>query len=1161
MMKFSRINSVGNAYLTHIEQGSSKQSEQLKSFLLNDFRKEQDIRSGILDELEKSLIPTLYKTFDFVVWKSNDNQISDAIEEFVFDRTLLSMSNNSDDFLDTLESSFDNVDLKNLIVVDVITKPGVTNNRSLSAIEMVRISRPNIEINRDEVSLGDCHVFCFNISLISELLKQDFNQVKSWLNKALQRYVRRFLSNPLVENIHCFTREDIHKQFSSAYLDSILTYSLVPEQSSSELLWEDIEHFNIESLLKLNDQRHLALSYDELKHIHTYYSNYGDSELRKSLNLPSFPSVVELEIVAQTWSEHCKHKIFSASIEYEEDIKYAHKVSESSNTTHIDSLYKSFVKQTTKDLTHSHDISSKWCLSVFKDNAGVVVFDDPHDSQLSWAIKVETHNSPSALDPYGGALTGILGVNRDILGCGLGFKPVANVDIFCLAPPFYSADEYNLLPEGPVTPDRMLDGVHKGVQDGGNHSGIPTIAGAFYFDSCFAGKPLVFCGTLGVAPRNLSYERTSEQKFINPGDKVVIIGGAVGRDGIHGATFSSRELDETSPLSAVQIGDPLIQKRVLDFTIEARDKNLFSGITDNGAGGLSSSVGEMAEIAGGAQIELSHCPQKYPGLMAYEIMISESQERMTLSVPPHKVAEVEELAKKHQVPCCTIGEFNSSGNLSVFFKGDCVALLDLKFLHESLPQMNLKARWSDHEVSSKESLYRSPALKVKSWEKDLISNLGDASNHQKIELTLKMLLKNLNVASKEKLIRKYDHEVQGATIGKPFYSKITDENESYQSGSSPRDGGCVWADVYSEGNNYGVLLALGLSPIMSNIDPYIMALYSVDECFRNLISQGADLDRVALLDNFCWPDPVLSEKNPNGDFRLGQLVRTCHGLRDICLTYNAPLVSGKDSMKNDFKGKSKQGENLNISVDPTLLVTGIAKTKKVNLPWNFFENNVKTNILIVGPEVNVRIEEFKPESFPLSLVGSTFSKEVGPHDCVSEIVCAYSTLFKESEKENDLLSNYTQSFLSKNWSELIENCYSNYKFLSSCLNSDSPNISIEAIHDISEGGAITSICEMSFLHKTGVHLNLEGIDCLKALELLFGEGPGCFIVCVSDEGLEKLSDYVSESSFIKIGETVPQSSQLEISFDKERVELNFGELYHFWNSFNSRLDSHQGVNL
>ncbi|GFO60095.1 phosphoribosylformylglycinamidine synthase subunit PurL [Geomonas silvestris] len=621
-----------------------------------------------------------------------------------------------------------------------------------------------------------------------------------------------------------------------------------------------------EELMRISRDGVLALTLDEMKIIQAHYRDAKVRETREKLGLGAQPTDVELEALAQTWSEHCKHKIFSADVEYDDG---------TGKTEKINSLFKSYIQKTTADVRAALG-DKDFCLSVFKDNAGVIRFND----DWSLVFKVETHNSPSALDPYGGALTGIVGVNRDPFGTGKGAKLIFNTDVFCFADPFYEKP----LPTRLLHPSRIFEGVVEGVEHGGNKSGIPTVNGSIVFDDRFAGKPLVFCGTAGLMPATVNGE-PGHQKRIVPGDLIVMTGGRIGKDGIHGATFSSEELNENSPVSAVQIGDPITQKRMFDFLIRARDKNLYRFITDNGAGGLSSSIGEMSEECGGCQVDLSKAPLKYPGLAPWEILISEAQERMSLAVPPEQIDAFLEMAKRFGVEATVLGTFTDSGIFHMLYGEQTVAYLPLSFLHGGLPPMQIPARW-EQPVHPEPTL--TPAADY----------TGD----------LKGLLSSLNICSKESVVRRYDHEVQGGSVVKPFTGVAND---------GPSDAAVVRPILDSF---EAVVTGHGISPRYSDIDAYHMAANAIDEGLRNYVAVGGSLDLVAGLDNFCWCDPVLSERTPDGPYKMAQLVRANKALYDYCTVFSLPLISGKDSMKNDFyDGTTK------ISIPPTLLFSVIGK--------------------------------------------------------------------------------------------------------------------------------------------------------------------------------------------------------------------------------------------
>ena len=620
-----------------------------------------------------------------------------------------------------------------------------------------------------------------------------------------------------------------------------------------------------EDLVALSRRMVLALTLEEMRAIRAHFRSESVQAFRRERGLPADPTDIELEVIAQTWSEHCKHKIFNARIRYagpegEEEIK---------------SLFKTFVWSTTNELmARRPDL-----VSVFTDNAGVFRFDDDHFV----TIKAETHNSPSALDPYGGAMTGIVGVNRDILGTGKGCRPIFNTDVFCFAPPDWDKP----LPPRLMHPRRILRGVHRGVKDGGNESGIPTVNGSIVFHERFLGKPLVFCGTGGLMPAVLPNQdgkpENSAEKLVRPGDRIVMVGGRIGKDGIHGATFSSEALTEASPVSAVQIGDPITQKKMSDFLLEARDLGLYSALTDNGAGGLSSSVGEMARESGGAVVDLEKAPLKYPGLDPWEIFVSEAQERMSVAVPPDKLPAFLDLSRRRGVESTDLGEFDASGKLTLRHAGEVVGVLDMDFLHEGLPELLIRAEWTPPEHPEPSSLPGAAG-------DDLLALLG-----------------SWNVCSKEPWVRQYDHEVQGRTVVKPF--------------SGARDDGPSDAAVLRPvpGSPKGLVVSHGIAPRYSDLDAAAMTEASVDEALRNLVAAGGDPDLAVGLDNFCWPDPVESPTNPDGALKAAQLVRSNRALRETCLAYGIPLVSGKDSMKNDYGAGSER-----ISVPPTLLFTALS---------------------------------------------------------------------------------------------------------------------------------------------------------------------------------------------------------------------------------------------
>lgn len=800
-----------------------------------------------------------------------------------------------------------------------------------------------------------------------------------------------------------------------------------------------------EQLEKLSQDRLLALTIEEMEVIQNYYSSPETNALRKQAGLDLNPTDVELEMLAQSWSEHCKHKIFQARIRYDDGTG---KIQE------IDSLFKTTIQAVSEELLPE----KPFLRSVFRDNSGVIALDERN----LICFKVETHNSPSALDPYGGAMTGIVGVNRDILGTGLGAKPIWNTDVLCFAPPDTPEDR---VPKGLLPPQRVLEGVHRGIVEGGNHSGIPTVAGAFLFDESYIGKPLVFCGTGGLLPAEVAGQ-PAYQKKVSPGSYAVVVGGRVGKDGIHGATFSSLALDETSPTSAVQIGDPIIQKVMSDFLLEARDLGLYEAITDNGAGGLSSSLGEMAQDCGGLRVDLDACPLKYPGLAAWEIWVSESQERMSLAVPPQHWSAFEELARRRGVEATRIGEFTDSGLVELFYEKEIVGLLSLEFVHHGLPKMNLEAVWS---VPTQRRL-ELPNIDPRDF---LLNILADP-----------------NVASKEFLVRQYDHEVQGRSYTKPFSGIQQD---------GPSDGAVLRLEPNSP---YGVTVTHGICPRIGDADTWAMAACAVDESYRAHIALGGDPDYAAILDNFCWPDPIYGPKTPDGHYKLAQLVRACQGLKEAALAYRLPIISGKDSMKNDAWAEGRK-----ISVRPTLLISlvGRADTSK-NLPDT----------------------DFLHEGDLIVILGSTARHFAGS---VAERILGTSL-------EGVPYPDFERAL------RLYRKVHQGIKQQLFC-----------SVHDLSDGGLGIALAESCIGGRLGADIDLGELSDKSGLrpdELLFSESPSRFLVSLRPQDRAQLEGLFAQEDYQVLGSTCAHPS-ITINLGKKKwLELSLKELLSAWKTWEGR---------
>ena len=601
-------------------------------------------------------------------------------------------------------------------------------------------------------------------------------------------------------------------------------------------------------LLEISRKGLLSLSLQEMKAIQSYFKKRGQD-----------PTDVELETLAQTWSEHCKHKTFSGIIEYQE---------EGRGSRVYDNLLKSTIMRVTEELDRP------WCWSTFKDNAGVIALDD----EWGIAFKVETHNHPSALEPYGGAGTGLGGVIRDILGVGLGAKPVLNTDVFGFAPPEMPE---NKIPRGALAPSRIIKGVIAGVRDYGNRMGIPTANGAVYFDEGFVGNPLVFCGTVGLLPKN------KVEKEVKPGDLVVSLGGRTGRDGIHGATFSSAALEEGITSSVVQIGHAIMEKKTMDVLLQARDQGLYRGVTDCGAGGFSSAVGELGSDTG-VRVDLEKAPLKYQGLTPWEIWVSESQERMVLAVPPEQWPALQALAESEGVEASVIGTFTSDAKLTVCHENEVVGALDMNFLHKGMPRIHRKAVWRGH----------SPELKPSGRIQLQSREFGPA---------LIKLLSHPNIASKKWVVQQYDHEVQGGSVLKPFVG--LDQR-------GPNDA-CVFRPRLE--SERGVVVSNGFNPSYGALDSYWMAAAAIDEALRNLVAVGGSLQHAAILDNFCWGDPESPEE-------LAALVRACQACYDIGKGFGVPFISGKDSLNNTWRDPSGKIR----SIPRSLLISAIGVIEDIS---------------------------------------------------------------------------------------------------------------------------------------------------------------------------------------------------------------------------------------
>lgn len=715
--------------------------------------------------------------------------------------------------------------------------PGVTDNVANTVKEIIK-DKLKIKF------IGDEGIFSSQLLLIDG--KLDKKEIKK---------ISQGLINALINRVHFKNKLE--------YLKDKGMDKITPQVKLASANQVDIVNLNVtdeelatigKSGIKNKDgssRGPLALDLSYMKAIKKYFN-----KLKRN------PTDIELESIAQTWSEHCHHTIFADPID---KIKTG--------------LFNKYIKRATIEIRKKKG-KKDICTSVFTDNSGGFKF----NKDYIISHKVETHNSPSALDPFGGAITGIVGVNRDAIGFDMGAKPIVNYYGFCFADPNLKSEIFRDKEKKQplLSPRRILDGVVAGVNSGGNCSGIPTPQGFVYFDNKYQGKPLVFVGTLGLLPA-----KSSAVKNAKPGDYIVVIGGRVGQDGIHGATFSSEALSSGSPAGAVQIGDPITQKKLSDAIVkEVRDQKLYNSITDNGAGGISCSVAEMAKESNGCLVNLEKVPLKYPGLEPWKVWISESQERMTLAVPKNKWKKFSNLMISRDVEATIIGEFNNSGRCVVNYHKKNIMDVDMKFLHDGLPVRPMKTTPIKHK-------FKEPKI-------------GEQQNLNEILLAM---VKRLNIACFDFISRQYDHEVQANSVIKPLQGKGMVNGET-----------SVVKPIFN--SPYAVAMSQGLYPSYSEIDCYQMAGASIDTAVRNMVVTGVNIDKIFLLDNFCWC-------SSNDSKKLYQLKKAAEACYDFAKIYETPFISGKDSMFNDFNGYDSKGNPIKISIPPTLLISSIGLIEDV----------------------------------------------------------------------------------------------------------------------------------------------------------------------------------------------------------------------------------------
>jgi len=957
---------------------------------------------------------------------------------------------------------------ESMSVIEAHYLPGVMDPVAQSTREAIAEMTPGLSIDDIEIRTG----WRFDLSHVNASSEE------------LVQFAQQQMGNTVVQEMH-----------TSPFHPSEFPHGHQYEMRVLQVMIRDLDD---EGLKKMSREAHLFLSLDEMKAVRDHYREQGRE-----------PNDIELETLAQTWSEHCVHKTLKATIRYKEPSTASHQPSAVSfinrpghevnpdGSITIHNLLKSTIAAATKKLTQGDGENPPvvdWCVSVFVDNAGIIKFDEVD----AVCIKVETHNHPSAIEPYGGAATGIGGCIRDVMGTGLAARPIANMNVFCVAPPERFSSELKVrssesegndpnassnnselrtqnselplpVPRGVIHPKRVLQRVVAGVRDYGNRMGIPTVNGAVWFHEDYLANPLVFAGCVGIIPLDKCFGESQ------PSDRIIALGGRTGRDGIHGATFSSAELTDTHAdefSHAVQIGNAITQKKTLDVLLQARDYEggcLYSGITDCGAGGFSSAIGEMGSKIG-ARVTLDTAPLKYPGLSYTEIWISEAQERMVLAVPPSNIEKLRALCDAENVEMCDLGQFgwNAPGTnaptLLLTYQGTQVGTMSMHFLHEGIPMPTREAEWN----TGSEFRVQSSGLQTNGQGANYASNSELGTLNSELSSGLFALLSHPNIASKHWIIRQYDHEVQGGSVIKPLVGP-------YQDG--PGDAAVIRPKL---GTNQGIAIGCGLAPNLSEKanattnacatayatatdgDSYWMTLASIDEAVRNVICAGADPSRIAILDNFSWPkcdDPR----------QLGSVVRAAQACYDGALAYKTPFVSGKDSLSNQF---TKEDGSV-ITIPPTMLITALA---------------------IVPDVLRSRTMDAKKAGHALLLVGDTTSAMGGSHLAMIE---KSQIANRKSQISNFNSQIRNRSIPRVDLNQAPTNAIAVAKLIEHGL--------IASAHDCSDGGMLVAAAEMAFAGRIGLDINLAGVQTREPLtetEMCFAETPSRYLIEVAADKVD-----------------------------------------------------------
>ena len=772
-------------------------------------------------------------------------------------------------------------DKKNIFHIETALKPGVTDSSSREALRAVK-------------ELG--------IRGVEEITSGKAYDIQGELSQSeIEKIAKSLLCNDIIE------------QYKIGFVEPAWAHEHDGKnEPNTKVELIDIASMNDEELLALSNERRAALDIYEMRAIREFYK----TEKRSCTD-------AEFETIAQTWSEHCVHKTFKAKIDIDgtsltEEQKKAYP------GLCVNSIIKTYIKKATDD------INAPWVLSSFVDNAGIIEFDEKYEV----SFKAETHNHPSAIEPFGGANTGVGGVIRDVMGVSA--RPFAVTDVLCFGHPDTPAEN---VPKGTLHPKRIISGVIEGVKDYGNKMGIPTVNGGVHYHEAYASNPLVYCGCAGIAPRGKHRTKPSA------GDHIISLGGKTGRDGLRGATFSSMVMDASTgdvAGSSVQIGEPIIQKKVAEVLIDARDQGLYSAITDCGAGGYSSAVGEMASVLG-CDVDLAKIPVKYQGLAPWELWLSEAQERMVIAVPDDKLETLQKLCDANDVELTNLGRFTGDAVLRVRFGEKEIINLSCGFLHSGPPQRKLKAAPpKDGKPFIKYPEYKEP---------DLNEALKAVINHHAVN-------------SKEDIVRLYDHEVQGGTILRPY-----DGPE----GNVPQDAAVI-KPMETEGKK-AVAISNALNPRQGLLDPYAAAASAIDEAVRNAVAAGADPEKTAILDNFCLGDP----NRPETMWALIEMARSCY---DTALVFKTPFISGKDSFNNEYL--SSEGKR--VSIPPSLLISAMGIVPDIGkVPGSDFKKEGSAIYLVGKPQF----------SFGGSVFAELFGIPSGESDAVPPFKKEAAELYKK----------------------------------------------------------------------------------------------------------------------------------------------------------------------